>query len=99
MDVRVGGLSYSSPIRLTEDEKRGEKPQMPFSEFLKKSIYNVSDSQKYTEKLTDMLIEGKLDNLHDLTIAAELSGVNFQALVEVKNKVIDAYKEIMRIQV
>jgi Flagellar hook-basal body protein len=46
-----------------------------------------------------LLIAGKLDNLHDLTIAAEVSSVNFQALVEVKNRVIDAYKEIMRIQV
>ena len=99
MDIKVGGLSYTSPMRLTDAYEKIEKPQMPFSEFLKNSIYNVSDSQKYTQELTDLLIAGKLDNLHDLTIAAEVSSVNFQALVEVKNRVIDAYKEIMRIQV
>lgn len=99
MDIKVGGLSYTSPMRLTGTNEKIEKPQMPFSEFLKNSIYNVSDSQKHTQELTDLLIAGKLDNLHDLTIAAEVSSVNFQALVEVKNRVIDAYKEIMRIQV
>jgi flagellar hook-basal body complex protein FliE len=99
MDIKVGGLSYTSPMRLTDTKEKIEKPQMPFSEFLKNSIYNVSDSQKHTQELTDLLIAGKLDNLHDLTIAAEVSSVNFQALVEVKNRVIDAYKEIMRIQV
>lgn len=99
MDIKVGGLSYTSPMRLTDTSEKIEKPQMPFSEFLKNSIYNVSDSQKHTQELTDLLIAGKLDNLHDLTIAAEVSSVNFQALVEVKNRVIDAYKEIMRIQV
>ncbi|MBP8762820.1 Flagellar hook-basal body complex protein FliE [bioreactor metagenome] len=99
MDIKVGGLSYTSPMRLTDTNEKIEKPQMPFSEFLKNSIYNVSDSQKHTQELTDLLIAGKLDNLHDLTIAAEVSSVNFQALVEVKNRVIDAYKEIMRIQV
>ena len=99
MNIKVGGLSYTSPMRLTDTSEKIEKPQMPFSEFLKNSIYNVSDSQKHTQELTDLLIAGKLDNLHDLTIAAEVSSVNFQALVEVKNRVIDAYKEIMRIQV
>ncbi len=99
MDIKVGGLSYTSPMRLTDTAEKIEKPEMPFSEFLKNSIYNVSDSQKHTQELTDMLMAGKLDNLHDLTIAAEVSSVNFQALVEVKNRVIDAYKEIMRIQV
>lgn len=99
MDIKVGGLSYTSPMRLIDTKEKIEKPQMPFSEFLKNSIYNVSDSQKHTQELTDLLIAGKLDNLHDLTIAAEVSSVNFQALVEVKNRVIDAYKEIMRIQV
>ncbi len=99
MDIKVGGLSYSNPIKLTNVNEKTEKSEMPFSEFLKNSIYNVSDSQKHTQELTDMLIAGELDNLHDLTIAAEVSSVNFQALVEVKNRVIDAYKEIMRIQV
>jgi flagellar hook-basal body complex protein FliE len=99
MEINVGGLTYNNPMKLTGAQGNIEKPKMPFSDFLKQSIYNVSDSQKYTEELTDMLIAGKLDNLHDLTIAAEISGVNFQALTEVKNRVLDAYKEIMRIQV
>lgn len=99
MAINVGGLCYNNPIKLTNSQVELDKPQMPFSEFLKKSVYNVSDSQKYTEELSDLLIEGKLDNLHDLTIAAEIASVNFQALLEVKNRVIDAYKEIMRIQV
>jgi hypothetical protein len=35
MDIKVGGLSYTSPMRLTDTNEKIEKPQMPFSEFLK----------------------------------------------------------------
>lgn len=97
MDMKIGGISYRDMGFSTE--KTSAKPEIPFYDFLKESVYKVSDSQKNVQKLNEMLIAGELDNLHDLTIASEISSVNFQALVEVKNRVIEAYKEIMRIQV
>ncbi|MBP2026393.1 flagellar hook-basal body complex protein FliE [Acetoanaerobium pronyense] len=97
MDIRVGGISYRDMGFSTD--KSIEKPEIPFSDFLKESVYKVSDSQMNVQKLNEMLVSGELENLHDLTIASEISSVNFQALVEVKNKVLEAYKEIMRIQV
>ncbi len=98
MELTIGGLSYSANMQ-PKIKPEDEKIEMPFSEFLKKSIYDVSDSQMYTQKLTDQLISGDLENLHDLSVASEISSINFLALTEVKNKVIDAYREIMRIQV
>lgn len=82
-----------------QENLKNKKVEMPFSEFLKNSIYSVSESQKYVEKLNDQMIAGKLDNLHDVTIAAEMANINFLTLVNVKNKVMDAYREIMRIQI
>ena len=98
MELTIGGLGNSINMQSAVKPK-DEKIEMPFSEFLKKSIYDVSDSQMYTQQLTDQLISGDLENLHDLTVASEIASVNFLALTEVKNKVIDAYREIMRIQV
>lgn len=103
MDLQINKISSRNHILETykaqENEKKNSKVEMPFSEFLKKSIYNVSDSQKYVQQLNDQLIAGKLDNLHDVTIAAEIANINFLTLINVKNKVMDAYREIMRIQI
>lgn len=102
MDVKLQGASTTNGIlRFQENQelKKDHSKTMPFSEFLKKSIYDVSDSQKYVERLNDQMIAGNLDNLHDVTIAAEIANINFLTLVTVKNKVMDAYREIMRIQI
>lgn len=76
-----------------------EEEKADFSDFLKKAIYDASNARKYQEKLTEQLISGELENLHDLSIAKGIANVKFNALSEGISKVVDAYKEISRIQV
>lgn len=102
MDLRTGDLSSVGSIlkmQSVREEQKAEKGTLPFSEFLKQAVYNVSDSQKYVEQLNERMMAGKLDNLHEVPIAAEIANINFLTLVNVKNKVMDAYREILRIQI
>lgn len=75
-------------------EKRDE-----FSEFLTEAINNVNESQLNSEHYKKMLATGELDNLHDLTIASDKADVALQVTLSIRNKIVDAYKEIMRIQI
>lgn len=97
MDIR--SIPSIGDHRIVGGQKRIGKLEIPFAEFLKKAVYDVSDSQNYVNRLNDQMIQGKLENLHDVTIAAEIANVKFLTLVNVKNKVMDAYREIMRIQI
>ena len=70
-----------------------EKPQYP----LDKEIQNRLQLEK--DEYRNLLITGELDNLHDLTIAQEKADIALQLTLSIRNKIVDAYREIMRIQI
>jgi flagellar hook-basal body complex protein FliE len=84
-------------------QQLGKKQPVPteqnFGKFLSDAISKVNDSQIESNKMTEALIKGDVDNLHQVMITAEKASITLQTTVEVRNKVIEAYQEIMRMQV
>ena len=74
------------------------KEESNFSQLLTNAIDNVNQLQLQSEEYKKMLAVGEVDNLHDVTIAAEKANVTLQITMSIRNKVIEAYKEIMRMQ-
>lgn len=70
-----------------------------FKQALMDALYSASDLEKEQEMLGEKFVLGELDNLHDLTIATQKADVAVQTIVEIRNKIVDAYKEIMRMQI
>jgi flagellar hook-basal body complex protein FliE len=77
-----------------------EMPQNDFSDLLRRSIDSVNETQQQANSLRTAFEQGEegLD-LADVMIAAQKSSVSFQAMVEVRNKLIDAYKDVMNMPV
>jgi len=84
--------------KLTEINKGLESEAVNFSELLTKSIQKVSDDQLYAEKMDNLFSIGAIDNISDVTIAAMKADLSINLAVEVTNKVLAAYNEIMRLQ-
>lgn len=95
----INRVSNVIPINNIKTILKKEDEKVDFSDFLKKAIYDANDAKKYQEELTEQLISGELENLHDLSIARGIANVKFNALSEGISKVVEAYKEISRIQV
>ena len=70
-----------------------------FKEMLKGSITDVNQLQMEADRSIEMLIAGESKNLHETMIAMEKADISFRLMMEVRNKIIEAYNEIMRIQV
>ncbi|MCP3026126.1 flagellar hook-basal body complex protein FliE [Halobacillus sp. A5] len=70
-----------------------------FSDHLKNAIENVNSTNKASDEMTKGLANGEVDDLHEVMIASEKASITTQTSVEIRNKVVDAYKEIMRMQV
>jgi len=69
-----------------------------FSDMFNKALSNVAGSD-YADKTSNLgLITGEIDNLHSATIAAEKAEIMLNLTVQVRNKVIEGYQEIMRMQ-
>lgn len=73
--------------------------QQSFASHLKQALEKVNDAQIEADEKTIALAQGKIDNLHDVMIAAQKASITLQATVEIQNKAIEAYKEVMRMQI
>jgi flagellar hook-basal body complex protein FliE len=72
--------------------------QTAFSDFLKQSINEVNSMQVKSDQMTAALAEGKNVQLQDVMIAAEKASVTMLATIEIRNKAVEAYQEMMRMQ-
>ncbi|PLV60018.1 flagellar hook-basal body complex protein FliE [Thermotoga sp. KOL6] len=70
-----------------------------FSKALKEALEKVNDLQKRAEKLSDDFAQGKISNIHEVIIEAEKASIALRLTVEVRNRIVEAYRDIMRMQI
>lgn len=75
------------------------EPSNSFASVLKDSINSVNDSQVQADAMTEKLATGQNVDLSQVMIAQQQANITLQAAIETRNKVIDAYQEMMRMQV
>jgi flagellar hook-basal body complex protein FliE len=62
-------------------------------------IDSVDAKQKAAAESRSSFLAGESNNLHQTMIASQEAGVAFSLMVEMRNKVMEAYQELMRMQV
>jgi flagellar hook-basal body complex protein FliE len=70
-----------------------------FGEFLQDSIGQVNALQMEANVAMEKLASGESQNLHETLLAVEKADIAFRTLNQVRSKVIDAYREIMKMQI
>lgn len=91
----LGGLGKAAEVGVNEGASK-----VSFSDALKNSLQQVSNSQKHAEELGQKFAMGDDSvSLSDTMIAMQKSSIAFQATVQVRNKLVSAYHEIMNMQV
>ena len=74
--------------------------QSDFSTLLKESINSVNESQQEATRLSDAFQSGDPNvKMSEVMIALQKSNVSFQGMMQVRNKLVSAYQEIMNMQV
>lgn len=76
------------------------KPQgQSFSSVLDKFMQDVDGLQKVSDETQKGALEGTVQDIHQVMIAADEAGIAFEMLVELRNKLLETYHELMRTQV
>jgi flagellar hook-basal body complex protein FliE len=70
-----------------------------FGEVLDKVITQTEQSRRVASEKVEGFLNGKPEELHSVVIASQRAQLEFELLLEVRNKVVQAYQEIMRMQV
>ncbi|TFE03502.1 flagellar hook-basal body complex protein FliE [Jeotgalibacillus sp. R-1-5s-1] len=91
------GLSPSSSQLSTKTSPYNA--QQNFAQMLKDSINSVNDAQLQSDKMTQRMINGENVELHDVMIASQKASVSLNLTMEMRNKAVEAYQEIMRMPV
>jgi flagellar hook-basal body complex protein FliE len=75
-----------------------DKASRGFGEYLKENVDAVNKLQMDSRRATELFMLGELENVHDVTIAAEKAGLAMKTLLTVRKKVTDIYREITQIR-
>ena len=70
-----------------------------FADSLKGAIENLNTVQGESDKMTEALAAGKTQDLHNVMITAQKASITLETTVQIQQKVIDAYNEVMRMQI
>ncbi len=70
-----------------------------FADTLKEAVENVNQLHLHADQKAQELATGKTDDIAGVMIATEKADIALRAMVQVRNKIIDAYQEIMKMQV
>lgn len=85
--------TMSAPASGMEPEKT---KGADFSELLKQSIDKVNDTQMEAGRLSKAFEMGDPDtNLSEVMVSLQKAGISFQAMLQVRNKLVDAYRDVM----
>jgi len=101
----IGNINSLDPIKRLERIQSNQASQInkgdsepDFQKILNDAIKNVNVQQKDAIQAEDDFAAGKISNIHDVIIRAEKAAMSLTLTMEVRNKIVDAYKEIMRMQ-
>ena len=102
--MAISSISVMTPPQVTIKDPNKLNPtpyeaQQSFANSLKEAIANVNNQQITSDNLTQKLITGGDVELHEVMIASQKASITLNATIEVRNKVIEAYQEIMRMSV
>jgi flagellar hook-basal body complex protein FliE len=88
----VGAVKFAAPTLSTTKTGDG------FGEMLAKGIQNAEGLQADASSKASLLATGQLTDIHDYTTAAAKASLGVQLTVALRNKAIESYQEIMRMQ-
>lgn len=73
--------------------------QGSFRNLLENAIDQVEQSRTNAESMAKGFVSGQGEELHSIALASQRAELEFDLVLQVRNKVVSAYQEIMRMQV
>ena len=83
----------------TTGRSTSTKPAQSFGDVMTQAIGGVNDKMQTAEVEKAKVMSGETNNLHQAMLSIQEAGVAFSLMNEVRNKLVESYQEVMRMQV
>lgn len=94
-DLKIDNLT---PLNTNKPDST-QKPQGDFLKAMKNALDSVNEEQKSAENALSDVATGQIKDLHQAAIAIGKAETSMKVMLEMRNKAINAYKEILRTQI
>lgn len=98
----INGINFLLPNKLdTTGAGKAEKPEasVDFSTMLKNAIKDVNGAQLEADDAVQKVLSGETNDIHSTMVALQKADVSLKMMLEVRNKIMEAYQEVMRTQI
>ncbi|MBC8095349.1 MAG: flagellar hook-basal body complex protein FliE [Akkermansiaceae bacterium] len=99
MPLRMPGMGSAGSVGGPSEVLPGQSSGDSFGSVLGRMVQEVNAKQNNAAESVSALQSGGNVSLHQAVIAMEEASVSFQLMVEVRNKLLESYQEIMRMQI
>jgi flagellar hook-basal body complex protein FliE len=93
------GQTQFAPGNISGHPNPNQEVPKSFGEFLNESIAKVNSLQQEANVAMEKLATGESKNIHETLLAVEQADIAYRSMNQIRMKVIDAYKEIMKMQI
>ena len=70
-----------------------------FADTLREALRDVDSLQTRRDDMVQSMVRGEVTEVHDVMVAAEEAQLAFELMLEIRNRLLESYQEIMRTQV
>lgn len=99
--MNIKGIDQILPRGLENGTQTSPAPsgKADFGKVLRESLGEVNELQAQADQAVEALVTGKGISLHETMVALEKADLSFRLMMEVRNKIVKAYQEILSMQV
>ena len=97
-NLKIGIDQAGLAPSLNTDSAVRESGDVPFKDVLKNLVDKVDSLQKDADASIQELVTGGTTDIHNVAIKMEEAGVAFDLMMEIRNKLLEAYQEISKMQ-
>jgi flagellar hook-basal body complex protein FliE len=100
--INTRDITFENSLKALGKDASLKKPEVDgasFSDILKKSVLEVDAMQKQADFSVNEMVAGDKKDIHETMINLEKADVSFKLMMRVRNKIIEAYREVMRMNI
>jgi len=98
-EIGAAGTNQKRPSLEPLDSSKVAPHEKPFFDLMKSAVDSVNNQQQISKDLQVAFARGDDVSLTDVAISMQKASVSFEATVQVRNKILESYKEIMNMSV
>ena len=97
-EIDISGLPGKIQSNMPAKNEKNVKNDSSFDNILTKSLKEVNSAQNEANSAVESLVAGRTENIHETMIQMQKASISFQMMMEVRNKLVDAYNEIIKMR-